>query len=194
MSGMRTKRRWRQAWRTGLVLAVVGLTIGCTRGMTSKRPPIHVIADMDSQPKYKAQSSNQFFYDRMTMQTPVPGTVARGELVTDDVLATGKDADGSFVATSPMEPTPERLARGAERYEIYCTPCHRSSGDGQGILYKRGVATANLHDERFRAMPDGELFNAITNGVGLMPGYAYPVSVEDRWAIVAHVRELQKGH
>ena len=75
-----------------------------------------------------------------------------------------------------------------------CTPCHRASGDGQGILFKRaGVPTTNLHDERVLAMPDGELFSAITNGVGLMPSYAYPISVEDRWAIVAHVRELQQG-
>ena len=94
----------------------------------------------------------------------------------------------------PVESTPELLARGAERYEIYCTPCHRSSGDGQGILFKRGgVPTANLKDERFVAMTDGELFHAITAGVGLMPSYSYPIPVENRWAIVAHVRELQKG-
>jgi hypothetical protein len=61
------------------------------------------------------------------------------------------------------------------------------------MLFKRGVPTANLHDERLRAMTDGELFHAITNGVGLMPSYAYPIPVEDRWAIVAHVRVLQNG-
>jgi len=123
----------------------------------------------------------------------VPGTVAIGELQTDDVLATGKDAAGNFVTSSPLEATPAMLARGAERYAIYCTPCHRASGDGQGILFKRGIATANLHDERLRTMPDGELFNTITNGLGLMPAYSYPIPVEDRWAIVAHVRELQNG-
>lgn len=177
-----------------MCLCVVCLTSGCGRGTPSKRPPIHPILDMDSQPKYKAQSSNEFFYDRMTQRYPVPGTVALGELQTDDVLATGKDADGNFVTTSPLEPTPDLIARGADRYAIYCTPCHRASGDGQGILFKRGgVPTASLHDERLIAMPDGELFHAITSGVGLMPSYAYPISVEDRWAIVAHVRELQKG-
>ncbi len=191
---MRTRDRRHLTWGMWLCLSVACLAVGCGRGMTSKRPPIHPILDMDSQPKYKAQSSNQFYYNRMTLQPPVPGTVAVGELQTDDVLATGKDADGNFVATSPLEPTPELIARGADRYAIYCTPCHRASGDGQGILFKRGgVPTANLHDERLRAMPDGELFHGITNGVGLMPSYAYPISTEDRWAIVAHVRELQKG-
>lgn len=187
-------QRWCQAITLGLCLCLACLTIGCGRGMPSKRPPIHPILDMDSQPKYKTQSSNRFFYDRMTMQSPVPGTVARGELQSDEVLATGKDQDGNFVAAMPLESTPELLARGAERYEIYCTPCHRSSGDGQGILFKRGgVPTANLKDDRFAAMTDGELFHAITAGVGLMPSYSYPIPVEDRWAIVAHVRELQKG-
>ena len=176
-----------------LFLCLTLLTIGCGRGMTSKRPPIHPILDMDSQPKYKTQSANGFFYDHMTLQTPVPGTVAIGELQTDDVLATGKDAEGNFVATSPVEPAPGVIARGADRYDIYCAPCHRASGDGQGILFKRGVPTADLHDERIRTMPDGQLFDAITNGVGLMPSYAYPISISDRWAIVVYVRELQKG-
>lgn len=187
-------RQWLHAARgvcTCLCLALVAM--GCGRGMTSKRPPIHPIRDMDSQPKYKTQSSNEFFYNRMTLQPPVPGTVAIGELQTDDVLVTGKDPEGNFVATSPLEATPGIIARGADRYGIYCAPCHRASGDGQGILFKRGVPTANLHDERLRAMPDGELFQAISNGVGLMPSYAYPISVEDRWAIVVYVRELQKG-
>ncbi len=190
---MLVRGRWHPTFGLWLCLCLAALAIGCGRGMTSKRPPIHPILDMDSQPKYKAQSSNQFFHNRMTLQPPVPGTIAQGELQTDDLLVTGKDAAGNFVTTSPLEPTPILLARGADRYEIYCTPCHRSSGDGQGILFKRGVPTANLHDERIRAMPDGELFNAITNGVGLMPSYSYPISVEDRWAIVAHVHQLQNG-
>lgn len=190
---MTAEYRWHLTWVTWVCLCLACLSIGCGRGMTSKRPPIHPILDMDSQPKYKAQSSNQFFYDRKTLQPPVPGTVALGELRTDDVLATGKAPDGSFVTASPLQASPELLARGADRYDIYCTPCHRASGDGQGMLFKRGVPTANLHDERLRAMTDGELFHAITNGVGLMPSYAYPIPVEDRWAIVAHVRVLQNG-
>ncbi len=191
---MLARDRWRLTWGMCLCLCVAGLMLGCGRGMSSKRPPIHPVQDLDSQPKYKAQSSNEFFYNRMTMQDPVPGTIAIGELQTDDLLTTGKDVDGNYVTTSPLESTPDLIARGADRYHIYCTPCHRASGDGQGILFKRGgVPTTNLHDERILTMSDGELFNAITNGVGLMPSYAYPISVEDRWAIVAHVRQLQKG-
>ncbi len=181
-----------QNWRVYSSIFLVLLVLGCGRGFTSKRPPIHIISDMDYQPKYKAQSSNSFFYNQMTMQQPVPGTVALGELMQDDAVTLGKDADGNYVATIPLERSEALVARGENRYAIYCAPCHRASGDGQGILYSRGgVPTTSLHDDRLRTMPDGELFNVISAGVGLMPSYAYPLSLEDRWAVVAYVRELQ---
>ena len=110
---MLARDRRQLTWGMCLCLCVAGLTLGCGRGMTSKRPPIHPVQDLDSQQKYKAQSSNEFFYNGMTMQAPVPGTIALGELQTDDVLATGKDAEGNFVPTSPLEPTPDLIARGA---------------------------------------------------------------------------------
>lgn len=179
-------------WAKGLCLALAIVSAGCGRGFTSKRPPIHLVMDMDIQPKYKAQSANQFFYNQMTMQQPVPGTIAQGELYEDDALVSGKDADGNYLAVNPLVGKEGLVARGANRYAIYCVPCHRASGDGQGILYERGgVPTASLHDERIRNVPDGELFYVITNGLGLMPSYSYPLSVEDRWSIVAYVRQLQ---
>ncbi|MCH7909542.1 MAG: cytochrome c [Candidatus Hydrogenedentes bacterium] len=181
-------------WTKGLCLALVLLSAGCGRGFTSKRPPIHPVLDMDIQPKYKAQSANRFFYNQMTMQQPVSGTVAQGELYEDETVVSGKDADGQYLATNPLEATESLVARGANRYAIYCALCHTASGDGQGILYKRGgVPTTNLLDERIRTMSDGELFYVITNGLGLMPSYAYPLSVDDRWSIVAYVRQLQAG-
>ena len=186
--------RNRLIWHVACCLVLACFAVGCGRGLTSKHPPIHVWPDMDSQGKYKAQSTNAFFYDRMTMQAPVPGTVALGELEEDLGLYAGKDVGGDFVVANPIEVTDALLARGAGRYGIYCAPCHRPSGDGEGILFQRGsVPTTSLHDLRIRTMLDGELFTAITDGVGLMPGYAYPLSAEDRWAVVAHVRALQKG-
>ena len=148
---------------------------------------------MDLQEKYKAQSANQFFYDGMTMQQPVPGTIAQGQLPQASEIALGMDADGNFVAENPFPVDETLTARGEDRYGIFCMPCHRANGDGQGIMHQYGgVPTRSLHEERLLTMPDGELYNVITNGVGLMPSYAYPISVEDRWAIVAYVRELQR--
>jgi hypothetical protein len=85
------------------------------------------------------------------------------------------------------------LQRGRERYRIYCQPCHDARGDGKGILFQRGnVPTATFHQEKILNYPDGQIFDVITNGFGLMAGYRWPIPPADRWAIVAHVRELQR--
>ena len=91
-------------------------------------------------------------------------------------------ADAEKVAHARAEPV----------FARHCAPCHTDSGNGQGILYQRGkVPTADLASEKVRVMPDGQIFDTITNGFGLMQGYRWPIPAHDRWAIVAHVRELQ---
>jgi mono/diheme cytochrome c family protein len=179
-----------------LLLCAVALTFleGCMRGCTSSSPPIHVNPSMFNQPKYKAQAASDFFYDGKTMRAPVAGTIARGRLPEDLVLETGKTADGQFVAASPLAADEAELARGKDRFSIYCRPCHDERGEGKGILFQRAnVPTANLLEKRFRELPDGNLFDTITNGKGLMPGYRYPLAVRDRWAVIAYVRSLEKS-
>ena len=162
------------------------------RGCTSSRPPIHPNPNMDRQPKYRAQAASPFFYDGAAMRPEVPGTVARGELFADPALTTGKDETGAFVTANPLAVDEALLARGEERFGIYCAPCHSARGDGKGILWDRAqIASADLHEERLRAMPDGQIFDTITNGLGLMAGYRYPIPPADRWAIIAYVRQLQ---
>jgi mono/diheme cytochrome c family protein len=176
------------------VLALLALvTAGC-RGWTSSKPPVHLNPSMYHQPKYRAQAESGFFYDGATMRQPVPGTVARGELREDRAFYEGKDAAGKDVVHSPVEATPEVLAHGAERYRIYCLPCHDQRGEGKGILAAQGLPTTSLHLDRLRTVEDGYLFGVITEGRGLMPSYRWPVPVADRWAIIAYVRELQKEH
>lgn len=166
---------------------------GCARGCTSGRPPIHLNPSMDDQPKVRPQAASTFFYDGAAMRQPVPGTIAIGELKEDPVFFTGKDASGQFVAASPVAADERVLARGHERYEIYCQPCHDSRGDGRGILFQRGkVPTASFHQEKVLNYTDGQLFDVITNGTGLMAGYRWPIPPADRWAIVSHVRTLQR--
>jgi mono/diheme cytochrome c family protein len=99
----------------------------------------------------------------------------------------------NFIATNPLPVTPAFLRHGREQFEIYCTPCHGALGDGNGILKKLGdmPAVANLHDPRIVEMTDGELFNTITHGKGLMAAYGPTVFIKDRWAIVAYLRALQ---
>lgn len=167
------------------------LLVGCMRGSTSSRPPIHPNPNMDHQPKYRAQAESAFFYDGATMRPPVEGTVARGELFEDTALYEGKDEAGDFVTAIPVAVDVER---GRERYEIYCTPCHGATGNGRGVLWERAqIESRDLHEERLVAAPDGQLFDVVTNGLGLMQGYRYPIPAKDRWAIIAYVRELQSG-
>ena len=174
----------------GLGLVALALAAG-PRGGASGRPPIHLVSDMDAQPRANAQTASAFFYDGATMRLPVEGTVARGELRDAGPFATGTDATG-FVATIPMTVDDAVRERGRRRYDIYCAVCHDENGDGKGLLFERAkVRTPSYHVDRLRQAPDGYLFLVITNGFGLMPSYAYPIPVADRWAIVAHVRELQ---
>lgn len=166
---------------------------GCARGCTSSRPPIHLNPSMDDQPKVRPQAASTFFYNGAAMREPVPGTVPIGGLRENDAFFTGKGADGQFVAAIPHPVDDALVERGRQRYGIYCQPCHDARGDGRGILFQRGnVPTGNFHEEKILKYADGEIFDVITNGRGLMAAYRWPIPPADRWAIVAYVRELQR--
>jgi len=174
----------------------LGALMAC-RGQPSELPPVHLNPNMDTQEKYKAQSLSRFFDDKRTMRTPVEGTVARGLLKEDDAFFRGKEGD-NFIKNIPVEVDAAMMARGQDRFNIYCSPCHGMTGDGNGIVPTRVKMTkpwqaSSYHDDRIRNMPDGELFNVITNGVRTMPGYRVQVPEADRWAIVAYVRALQRS-
>jgi mono/diheme cytochrome c family protein len=178
---------------TLIVLTSVIPLAGCVRGCTSSRPPIHLNPSMDDQPKVRAQSASAFFFNGASMRPPVPGTIPIGGLKENGPFFTGKGADGQFVAAIPHAVDDALVARGRDRYAIYCQPCHDARGDGKGILFTRGnIPTATFHQEKVLKYSDGQIFDIITNGSGLMASYRYPVTPADRWAIVAYVRELQR--
>jgi mono/diheme cytochrome c family protein len=177
----------------GLVIVSVVALTGCARGCTSSQPPIHINPSMYNQPKVLPQTASDFFYNGASMRDPVPGTIPIGGLKEDGAFFTGKGADGLFVAKIPEAVTPALVDRGQQRYTIYCQPCHDARGDGKGILFQRGnVPTASFHQEKILKYPDGQVFDVITNGYGLMPAYRWPVQAADRWAIVAYVRDLER--
>lgn len=100
----------------------------------------------------------------------------------------------NWIEISPVEITEAVMERGHQRYDIHCTPCHGAAGDGKGITSKYGmVAVANFHDARLVSMTDGEIFNTITNGKNLMGPYGANIKIEDRWAIIAYLRALQRS-
>jgi mono/diheme cytochrome c family protein len=188
------ERRWSGQRRVGVVLAgtiLVLLVAAGGRGWPSRQPPIHLNPNMDDQPKYRPQAPSLFFASGSTSQAPTGATIARGDLRENSALFSGRSAFGSFVS-NPLPVDSVLVARGRERFDIYCRPCHGDSGDGHGALYRQSkVEARNLHDDRIKEIPDGQIFDVITNGAGLMQGYRFPIPVRDRWAIVAYVRELQ---
>jgi mono/diheme cytochrome c family protein len=166
------------------------------RGHHFKKPPLEIFPDMDRQPKLRPQQPNLTFASGRSSQEPVPGTVARGEHYENNAINTGRTpGTTNFVATIPVAVTEQLMARGQQRFGIYCTPCHGPQGDGNGIVKKYGYATVkSLHDKLVVVQNDGEIFNTITYGKSTMFPYGSQISIEDRWAIVAYVRALQRSH
>lgn len=177
---------------------LVVLTVGALgfRGSISTRPPLEVFPDMDRQSKYLPQEASAFFADGRA-DRPIPsGTVARGAILGDAHLTTGRGPDGEFAFGYPASLTIDRsfLERGRNRYDIYCAPCHGTLADGKGIVTQYGWGTpANLHSDPFRAQSEGEIFNTLTHGKNTMFGYGDKLVPEDRWAVVAYVRALQRS-
>lgn len=176
-----------------LLLVVAVVCVAGFRGGLSRKPPIELFADMDRQAKLRPQTAEGFFGDGRSSRLPVAGTVARGQPFLDIPFNTGQEpGTTNLVEVLPVPVTAELLARGQERYEIHCTPCHGGQGDGKGITTRLGMAViANLHDARIVQLPDGELFHTITHGKNLMQGYGSTIDLADRWAIIAYVRALQ---
>lgn len=147
---------------------------------------------MTDQPRYEPLEANSFFNNGMASRPLVPDTVARGQLNADPVFYTGKTANGDLVQNIPVEIDAQLLARGQQRFEIYCAPCHGLVGDGNGIVVQRGFPSPpSYHSDRLRNAPAGHFFDVITNGFGRMYDYSDRVAPADRWAIVAYIRALQ---
>jgi mono/diheme cytochrome c family protein len=145
---------------------------------------------MNRQQKYKAYQASEHHPDGLAMRHPPPNTVPHGA-ARDPVVATGLGPDGRAVAAVPVALDAKVLARGRQRFEIYCAACHGVLGDGESqvALNMSLRRPPSLH--AYRDVPDGHIFRVITHGFGLMPPYAPELSVEDRWAVVAYVRALQ---
>ena len=152
--------------------------------------------DMWTQPKVKAQQRSDFFADQSASRLPVKGTVPYGEVKQNDAYYRGY-VDGRLVEQMPVPLTAELIERGQERFNIFCRHCHGAIGDGEGMINQRGFKVerpvATYHTDRLRAMPVGHFFDVITNGYGAMFPFSDRVPVEDRWAIVAYIRALQRS-
>jgi hypothetical protein len=149
--------------------------------------------DMQDQPKFKPYAKSDFYADQRSARPLVDGTIARGHLNEDVFLVTGK-IGGKPVDAFPFEVTRAVMDRGRERYDVFCAPCHSRTGMGDGMIVRRGYRKPpTFHQDRLRQAAPGYVFDVITNGFGAMPDYAAQIPVNDRWAIVAYLRALQRS-
>ena len=169
----------RRLWRRVVAVALAGVAVAACR------------QDMHDAPRYEPLEATTFFTNGQASRTPVANTVARGQLREDDHLYQGK-IDGQLTDVFPMPVTAEVMERGRERFNVFCSPCHGRTGQGNGMVVQRGFrAPPSFHDERLRTAPAGYFFDVMTHGFGAMSDYAAQVPVADRWAIAAYIRALQ---
>jgi len=169
------------------------LALGC-RGLTSEEPPVHLNPHMDDLPRFDPQEGSTLFADGRAMRPPVPGTVAVGQLRDDAHRFRGLYGEG-FAAGLPMPVSEQLLRRGQQRYDIFCAACHDRAGSGNGMVAQKGLMPPppSFHDDRLRAAPVGYFFAVMTRGVRSMRPYAAQIPVDDRWAIAAYLRTLQRS-
>jgi len=185
--------------------------IARVRANPSPNRGIAIIQNMAEQPSLRAQQPNALFQDGRAARPPVPGAIARQDpTIVKDVFWQG-GADGAWSNTLPPEVTLDMalLERGRDRFAIYCALCHGYAGFGDGIINARAqalltnvsgpvdgtvwVQPRSLHEPEVEAQPIGQIFNTISNGIRNMAGYAAQIPVEDRWAIAAYVKALQRS-
>jgi len=197
-------------------ILLIGAAIGAAlfgilglQGRMSHKPPVELYSDrifpgMDRQPKLRPMEPDSFFANGVSSQLPPAGTIARSQPIETAGGAVYRFEDSSvnsgritgttnFIETNPLTVNLQLLQHGRERFNIYCSPCHGKTGDGNGITKKIGdmPTVANLHDKRIVEMTDGEIFNTVTFGKNTMGAYGPIVPAEDRWAIIAYLRALQ---
>lgn len=173
-------QRLHKAWRAiGATALAVTILPGCAQ-------------EMANQPRVDTLEPSHFaFANDIANRVPVTGTVSRSKNLDQSPKFTGIE-NGVAVERIPVDVTPELLARGQQRYNIFCQHCHGQSGAADGMVVKRGFpAPPSYGLERLKNATDGQLFLTIKNGVSRMPAFGNRIDAEDRWAIVAYIRALQ---
>jgi mono/diheme cytochrome c family protein len=167
--------------RNCLIIAAALLVAGCRQ-------------DMHDAPRYDPLEESAFFANSSSARMPVANTVPRGFMREDDHLYAGR-VNGQLAVELPMPLTPALMARGQERFNVFCSPCHGQTGIGDGMVVQRGFRQPpSYHEDRLVDAPIGYFYDVMTNGFGAMQDYAAQVPVEDRWAIAAYIRALQASH
>jgi mono/diheme cytochrome c family protein len=184
----------------GCLLVVVIFTAWTRVDYT--RPNIEVLPDMKYTPARMAYSPSFVFANGRTLQAPVPGTIARGQLprhfapTQADALRAGEELENPYQAEPSDDPSTmqESIRRGGVTYRTFCISCHGATGTGDGPVTKRGFPPPpSLTTGKSLQMKDGQLFHILTYGQAAMPNFAAQISDEGRWDAINFLRSMQSS-
>jgi mono/diheme cytochrome c family protein len=150
------------------------------------------IDPMELQQRYKPYAPSDFFADGRSMRPPPDGAIPRDHVVGEPAFTTGL-VGGKPVEKIPVPLSIELLELGRKRFDITCAACHGLLGDGNSVVAAQMALRppASLLSPRIRTMPVGTIFETISEGYGVMPGYAAEVPIRERWATIAYLRALE---
>jgi mono/diheme cytochrome c family protein len=178
-----------------LLLALLGIVAVAdwTVKWNAASPNTEFLPEMVRSVPYDAFSASPIFADGKTLRTPVPGTIPRGMLPLhyqageEDFVRAGQELANPYSSEDN-----ENLARGADRFRRFCSPCHGPGGAGDGLVAQRGYPPPpSLLADNAISLRDGQMFHIATYGKGNMPPHAAQISREDRWKVILHIRSLQ---
>ena len=129
-------------------------------------------------------------YNSAVVSSKVNSASALADTVTQEPFVAPAWAD---TIKNPIGAAPEIIAKGEELYNLYCFACHGETGFGDGAAGgAMGVKPANFHDSKFSKQKDGTMFWKLTNGKGNMPPFKEILKEEQRWQLIAYLKEFGK--
>ena len=174
-----------------LSLFVVVTFFSCSKDKRTRKVQYMPDTDMYNPVPYEAYSKNPNTKDGLTSQKPVEGTIARGQAPydypnTQEGYQMAKDSLTTSLKSSELD-----LKKGKHLYNIYCSSCHGTKGDGNGVLVQREkfLGIPNFKD---RDITEGSIYHVIMHGRNMMGSHASQLLPKERWQVVNYVQKLKK--
>src|SRR5262249_24891160 len=132
-----------------LVLAIAIGVAGCEKSARN----------MYDQPRYKPLAESSLWSDSRASRPPVSNTIAQRVGTLARTASGRRGSLGSDANPSTATSTLGTVQRGRERFDIFCAPCHSETGEGDGMIVRRGFPhPPSFHIDRLRQASDAYLY------------------------------------